>query len=161
MLRLIREAVPAPAYRLLFGTAHELRKVWWRLARPRIEGTRVVALDEAGRVLLVRHSYGSAAWMLPGGGLGRGEDIVAAATRELVEETGVALSCGRHVDTYEVRLHGARNTVHIVTGTAAGLPTPDGREVTEARYFATGDLPGPMPAIMRDNLAAWIARAGA
>ena len=61
MLRLI----PRPLARVLYRLAHALRVVWWRAARPRLDGCRVIALDAAGRVLLIRHTYGTGRWMPP------------------------------------------------------------------------------------------------
>ena len=87
--------VPAPLHRAALRKAHALRKVWWRLRQPLLLGCRVLAFDSEGRVLLIRHSYGSGRWMLPGGGIARGEDPLAAATRELAEETGCALDAPR------------------------------------------------------------------
>ena len=53
---------------------------------------RVVLLDEAGRVLLVRFEYGGRRWWVaPGGGLEEGETHEGAARREVEEETGLNL----------------------------------------------------------------------
>jgi len=52
---------------------------------------RVIVLDPANRVLLLRYDDGlpnGRHWTTPGGGLNRGEDYAAAAARELAEETG-------------------------------------------------------------------------
>jgi len=44
-----------------------------------------------GKVLLVRHSY-MPGWLLPGGGVGRGEPAEHAILRELTEEIGLVRS---------------------------------------------------------------------
>jgi ADP-ribose pyrophosphatase YjhB (NUDIX family) len=54
----------------------------------RVEGANVLAIDEHGRVLVVRPVY-SREWMLPGGRVERGETPHAAAIRETSEETGL------------------------------------------------------------------------
>jgi len=58
--------------------------------RPMTLGTRLLVTDEADRVLLLEHTY-VPGWYLPGGGVDTGETIVAAAHRELLEETGLAV----------------------------------------------------------------------
>jgi 8-oxo-dGTP pyrophosphatase MutT (NUDIX family) len=56
---------------------------------------RVLLLDGADRLLLVKsalppHIPGGYAWFTPGGGLEEGENLSAAAARELQEETGLS-----------------------------------------------------------------------
>jgi len=53
-------------------------------------GVRAQVFDEAGRLLLIQHSY-IAGWHFPGGGVELGESAAEAASRELQEEGGVAL----------------------------------------------------------------------
>ena len=49
---------------------------------------RVLLLDEASQVLLVRFEYGGRSWWVaPGGGLEQGETYEGAARREVKEET--------------------------------------------------------------------------
>jgi len=71
----------------IFRLTRPLIRLWWRFTRGVTLGVRVVAVDEAGRVALVRHTY-TRGWHLPGGGVDRGETTLAAAVRELAEETG-------------------------------------------------------------------------
>jgi 8-oxo-dGTP pyrophosphatase MutT (NUDIX family) len=148
--------IPKPLHRSLFRLAHALRKRWWRLANPRLRGCRMIALDSAGRVLLIRQSYGSGDWLTPGGGLRRGDDPVAGALRELREETGCRLDDAVQVALLEERLHGARNAVHVVVGLTADKPRPDGREVIEAQFFALDALPEDMPPLLRGQLPQWV-----
>lgn len=65
-------------------------QTWWRISRGATLGVRVVAIDPAGRVGLVRHTY-VPGWHFPGGGVEKGETVQEAAVRELTEETGASL----------------------------------------------------------------------
>ncbi len=151
--------IPAPAHRAALRLAHGIRLRWWRLRKPRLGGCRILALDSAARVLLVRHSYGSGQWMPPSGGMERGEDAVAAARRELLEETGCRLEWAARLDLVEERLHGAGNSVHIVAGLTLDAPRADDREIVEAAFFAVDALPDLMPAALRAQLPGWITAA--
>lgn len=52
-------------------------------------GAAAVILNDAGHVLLVRHTYGRLNWELPGGYAEAAESIVETAIREVREETGL------------------------------------------------------------------------
>jgi ADP-ribose pyrophosphatase YjhB (NUDIX family) len=162
MLRLTSGLIPKPLHRTAYRLAHALRRVWWRVARPRVTGCRVLAFDDEGRVLLVRHSYGTGNWMAPGGGMRRREDPLLASARELREETGCGFADAWQVTVVEEPLKGATNVVHVVAGRAAGAPVPDGREVIEAAFFEPDALPEPMSDRLRRELPGWLtaARAG-
>lgn len=68
------------------------------MQRVRRQASRVLLLDEAGRVLLLCSGGAgtgrTAWWFPPGGGLEVGETPEQAAVRELAEETGVHLLVG-------------------------------------------------------------------
>jgi ADP-ribose pyrophosphatase YjhB (NUDIX family) len=149
MLRLI----PAPLHRLALRVAHDARKNWWQLAKPRVNSVIVIVRDDAGHVLLVRHTYGRADWTLPGGGIRRGEEPAAAARREFTEELGCELLAIEDAGTHKLILHGARVTRHLFTGEADGTPEPDGREVADARFFARDALPRQCSSIVEKYLA--------
>ena len=133
--------IPAPLHRALLRLAHRLRKRWRRLAKRATAGVAVIAIDDAGRVFLVRHGYGSGRWSLPGGGLGRGEDPQACARREMREELGCALEQVTLAAQFDEVLHGAPHRAYVVTARFVGEPRPDGREVIDSGWFALDSLP--------------------
>jgi ADP-ribose pyrophosphatase YjhB (NUDIX family) len=97
--------------------------------------------------------------MAPGGGMRRGEDPLLAGARELLEETACRLDGAWQVALVEEPLKGATNVVHIVAGSAAGAPIPDGREVIEAAFFAPDALPHPISNLLRRDLPGWLTTA--
>jgi 8-oxo-dGTP pyrophosphatase MutT (NUDIX family) len=62
-------------------------RTYWFVLRPRIVGVKCV-LTHGDDVLLVRHTYGSRSWDLPGGTVRRREVPRDAARREMHEELG-------------------------------------------------------------------------
>lgn len=82
---------------------------------------RILLLDGAGRVLLFRFTADDRPpfWVTPGGAVDPGESYAEAARRELREETGLALDCGREV---------AQRTAEFVT--VEGVPV-----TADERYF--------------------------
>ncbi len=133
--------IPAPLHRAAYRLAHRVRVRWLRWSGRTIHGCSMIARDDQGRVLLVRHSYGTGLWAFPGGGMNRGEEPLAAALREFTEELGCTVSDPRHLGTLDEDYHGARNVAHVFTGLVAGEPRPDMRELVDAQFFAVDDLP--------------------
>lgn len=148
--------IPAPIHRSALRLADALRKRWWRLRKPLLIGCRVIAFDEVGRIMLIRHSYGSDSWMLPGGGIGRGEEPILGAMREFAEETGCILVDARLVTITEDPLHGATNRVHVVCGTAKGAPKPDGREIVALGFHAPDALPHDLAPLIAARIDGWL-----
>jgi 8-oxo-dGTP pyrophosphatase MutT (NUDIX family) len=137
MLRLI----PPPLHRFLYRAADRVRRRWWRIAKPQRRSVLIVAFDEEGRVVLVRHSYGRPVWALPGGGMGRREDPAATAAREFREELGCDLADLRVLPPLARIVAGSREVQSLCVGRLVGVPRPDMREVVAAELFAPTNLP--------------------
>ena len=133
--------IPAPLHRLVLRWGHRARKWWFRWRKPETGGVSVIGIDYEGRIFLVRHSYGSGRWCLPGGGVGRGEDPLACAHREMREELGCALEQVELAAQFEESLYGSRHRAFVFTARFAGEPRIDGREVIDSGWFALDALP--------------------
>lgn len=155
MLHLITRLIPRPLHHVALRTAHRLRHHWRKATGRTGEGVSVIARDRAGRIMLVRHSYGPQAWYFPGGGIHRGETPEAAARRELVEETACSLAQLALVGVLEEELSGAPHRAHIFEGVTDDAPRPDGREVVEARFFPPDALPDRLSPRTRVRLGMW------
>jgi len=149
--------IPRPLHRHALRVAYRLRRGWWRLRKPVVHGCRIVAINEDGHVLLIRQSYGKPVWVLPAGGMKRGEDPRATARRELTEETACTLAEAIYLEVLSEPVSGADNRVHVVAGRALGPPRPDLREVLEARFFALDALPEPLAPVLIEGLPRWLA----
>ena len=136
--------IPASLHRVLYRWAHRARSVYWRLAKPKVQGAAVIATDLNDQLLLIRLSYGSGGWNLPTGGIKAGEDPEDTAQRELMEETGCVAHSLTLLGQQNEILHGADNTVHVFAAMVSDSPRADMREVVEARFFPMHSLPEPL-----------------
>jgi ADP-ribose pyrophosphatase YjhB (NUDIX family) len=129
--------------RLGYRVAYRGIRAWTFVRRPSVRGTMVAVLDDAGRVLLVRHTYGDRRrWSLPGGWVHAGEELSGAARREVLEELGV-----------DVVLEGRSGVLHgdwdfkreALAWFAAPWPggngTYDPVEIAEVAWFPLDRLP--------------------
>jgi 8-oxo-dGTP pyrophosphatase MutT (NUDIX family) len=99
----------------------------------------VVALDEADRVALVgqyRYTLDLYSWEVPEGGAAEGEELLAAAQRELREETGCTAARWHEI----ARAH-LSNSVsdeeavcYLATGLRHGDAEPEGTEELRVRW---------------------------
>jgi 8-oxo-dGTP pyrophosphatase MutT (NUDIX family) len=103
----------------------------------------VVEVD--AQVALLRNER--AEWELPGGRLEIGEELEAAAEREVQEELGLSVSCRALVDAWTYRPAGATGTVVVVVydcelrcedATMRTLTMSE--EHSDARWFAVASL---------------------
>lgn len=128
----------------LFPWLVRARRVYRHIARPVTVGVRALIVQD-GQVLLVRQ-HGRATWELPGGGVGRGESLRAAAVREAREETGIEVVAERLLGVYSAMVEGMSNHVAVYvcrpTEAGRGQPTVQANlEIAEARYWPLDALP--------------------
>jgi 8-oxo-dGTP diphosphatase len=82
-------------------------------------------------------------WVLPGGGIEKGETPEHAIVREILEETGFHVKVKRLVGSYSPINRLARPTELFECETIGGQPTPS-PETRDVRFVPLKDLP-PMP----------------
>ncbi len=115
---------------------------------PRI-GVGVIILDKYKRILLGKrkNAHGAGDWAPPGGHLDFGETLIECATRELLEETGLALLDAKELtftnDIFSV-VHKHYVTI-FVQGNVEGDPKVlEPHKCSEWKWFDLNDLPSPL-----------------
>ncbi|MBI4491496.1 MAG: NUDIX domain-containing protein [Chloroflexi bacterium] len=119
-------------------------------------GALAIIEDEAGRVLLVKHTYRvQRPWGLPGGWIKSAETVEQGLAREVLEETGLEVEVGRVLGICP----GPYGELVIVFACRAtgGRLAPAQVEVSEVGYFQH-DRPPPMEAVYQSVLALWQAQ---
>lgn len=132
-----------PVLGRIYGVLHLLRRAWWRTARPRTHGVRVLIRDaNTGAVLLVRHTYGARErWYPPGGGYDpRHEDPADAARREVREEVGLELGQLGELGVWTSDAGGNRDTVILYVAESLTRACRPSAEIAETRWFTATDL---------------------
>lgn len=153
--RTAERVLPAPFHRALLQLAHKLRHRWRKWRKMPISGISVIVTNEAGEVMLLKHSYGPKAWGLPGGGMSPGEDPAECARRELREEVGLQVEELKPLGVLHETLSGSPHTSHVFTVQVSQDPKPDGREILEAKFFAPDALPELLTRNVPRRLAMW------
>lgn len=80
-------------------------------ALKKLNGVNVIVEDENGKILVGRSTYGEQLFMLPGGGIERGELPKHAAVSETEEETGIIIEedCLELISCFIQRLKGVQS----------------------------------------------------
>ena len=161
----VDEAVLAPV-RERFGSPvvlpweGEISDLEWTIAThnpARTHDVTLFILDRAGRIALIRKPHFAAdVWRPPGGGIKPGEDFVAGAVREALEETGLHVELRRYLVASEAIFRNAgrelpwRTHVFLADTEDEAVVPRDPGEIAEARWGALEELAGPL----RDSLLA-------
>ena len=137
-----------PLIRVLFHA-------YWRLSRGLTIGVRGLVLDSEGRVFLVKHSY-VAGWHLPGGGVEKGETLLAALARELREEGNIELNDTPvlHAIYFNRRISSRDHVaLYVVRSFQQTAPPKPNHEIIAHGFFAMQDLPADTSPATRQRIA--------
>lgn len=108
-------------------------------------GAAVLVRDDEGKVLLIRRAPGATRagfWAIPAGFVDYGEEIRAAAAREMEEETGLVVEVGEAVFVASNFHDPAKLTVGVwFAGTVVGGRLQAGDDADDVGYFDLSRLP--------------------
>jgi ADP-ribose pyrophosphatase YjhB (NUDIX family) len=104
-----------------------------------INGVRVLVVVD-GQILLVEHEYPEHGrfWLLPGGGCEDGETLVAAASREVREETGLDVTGLRHIAVHVSNLIRPGSRYALFAGEAERADEPRPQVDLSAELYLRG-----------------------
>ena len=108
-------------------------------------------LDPSRRLALIRKPpFAAGVWRPPGGGVHPGEDFVAGAVREALEETGLRVELRRYLVATRALFHNAgrelpwRTHVFLAETEDEELAPEDPGEIEAARWGTLEELAGPL-----------------
>ena len=132
----------------------EITDAEWAIATynpARTHDVTLLILDPARRVALIRKPHFAAGiWRPPGGGIKPGEDFVAGAVREALEETGLHVELRRYLVASHAIFSSAgrelewRTHVMLAETEDDELAPDDPEEIAEARWGTLDELAGPL-----------------
>lgn len=128
---------------------------YWRFSRGLTLGVRAVIFDGEGRVFLVKHSY-VAGWHLPGGGVEKGETLLAALERELREEGNIEVAEPPVLHAIYFNRRVSRRdhvALYIVRAFRQIAPPQPNREIVEHGFFSPQSLPVDTSRATRERIA--------
>ena len=96
--------------------------------------------DVSGRILLVRHAYGSRQWTTPGGRVEHGESPLIALQRELIEEIACEVRIAHLIGVY-AKPYRDDLVLSFFAELVQGTPRACLPEISEIAFFAREELP--------------------
>jgi ADP-ribose pyrophosphatase YjhB (NUDIX family) len=124
-------------YRLAFFVA----LIYWRIRKPSAKGVGVI-IEQDGKLLMVRHTYGRRdQWRFPGGGHKHSETAAEAASRELREELGLKIKL-KYLGQLKAKEDFKTVNSTFFSGYYNGqIIRPDKKEIMEFRWWPVSHLP--------------------
>jgi len=127
--------------KVFYACANPLQKIYWLLFRPYRPGAKTFVFNQ-DKLLLVRLGYGHKKWVLPGGGIDKGENGEEAAKREVKEEAGLDIEnliyIGKRFNTNQYK---KVDVFYYTTKTYNSNLVIDNQEIVDAGWFKINELP--------------------
>ena len=163
VLARVRDALGTPAVLPWEG---EISDVEWLIAThnpARTHDVTLFILDPARRIALIRKpQFAADVWRPPGGGIKPGEDFVAGAVREALEETGLHVELRRYLVATEAVFRNEGRELpwrtHVFLAETAGtdIEPHDSEEIADARWGTLDELAGPLrERLLAEDRAFW------
>lgn len=143
--------------KLLLRIAHSVRRLYWKIARPKTRGVRAIIVNKEGEILLVRHTYEDG-WFLPGGKVRRKEGEENGLRRELYEELGIHIEGAlRKLGEYDNTREYKHDTIAVfVVDSFIENPQGTSFEIGDRSFFNPRSLPDTTSPGTRRRIMEWL-----
>ncbi len=127
--------------KIFYKIINPFRAAYWFIVRPKTTGVKCL-IENNGKFLMIRNSYGHKQWTFPGGGVNGGELPERAAQREAHEEVGIENYKPTPLGEYFSSRQYKQDTVYCFFGKVqSDYFKIDNDEVSEAAWFIKTDMP--------------------
>lgn len=146
---------------IVMTVASGLRRVWLMATRPKTVGATALVVDGDDNFLLIRQSYGTQRWTLPGGAVKRRETLKEAALRETREEAGIVVDNPDAVTllgVYGNFKFGKSDHVAVFVVRDWEQRDVDNIEISDRAFFSVDELPDDISGGARRRIEEYLGR---